>query len=340
MCGRRCAASASKEVDRPGAMLDEWCGLYDVLVARHALTGMHAFSRAAFALQLSVPGIRVFRAVENGTTVAAQVWYVANRVAFMHLLASSERGYAIRASYGLVAEALQRLGAVADYADLGGSAGDGEDDGLFRFKAGWSAARIPVHLCGAVLRPTLYRGLSGDRASDYFPAYRQGEWRRPSRAGCCMTEARWREVWDAWPRACERGDHLRQVGKTVGGVPIPREQVSLMTGAIAERLDLKSSDVLLDLCCGNGLITSRLAECCRRVVGIDFSEPLLDIARTRPHAGNVVYQLGSVTDLDRLPARHEAFTISPHVRRLQHLSRQDSSSGLLRVLVAMTPASG
>ena len=135
-----------------------------------------------------------------------------------------------------------------------------------------------------------------------------------------MTSAGWREVWDQWPRRHAAGDHLRQVAKTVNGVVIDAGQVEAMTAEVTRRLRLAPSDVLLDLCCGNGLLTARLAARCGRVVGVDFSAPLLEVARRDHRPGNVSYQHASVLDLDRLPLSPGSFTKVLFYDALQHFS--------------------
>ncbi len=44
---------------------------------------------------------------------------------------------------------------------------------------------------------------------------------------------------------------------------------------IKEKLDLRNSDFLVDVGCGNGLIDIALAKVCRKAVGVDFSHPEL-----------------------------------------------------------------
>lgn len=58
---------------------------------------------------------------------------------------------------------------------------------------------------------------------------------------------------------------------------------------------------MLDLCCGNRLITKELAKQCKEVVGIDFSQPLLEVANRDRRPPNVVYQYIDVLDLDKMP---------------------------------------
>jgi SAM-dependent methyltransferase len=71
----------------------------------------------------------------------------------------------------------------------------------------------------------------------------------------------------------------------------------LLTEAIARRLELGPGDVLLDLCCGNGQVTARLAPLCRVVVGADFSQELVATARERNSAANIAYLHRSAEDL-------------------------------------------
>jgi SAM-dependent methyltransferase len=63
-------------------------------------------------------------------------------------------------------------------------------------------------------------------------------------------------------------------------------------------LDLEQSDEVLDLCCGNGLITVRVAKMARRVTGVDFSRVLLQQAHGISNAANITYVEGDALSLD------------------------------------------
>ena len=99
----------------------------------------------------------------------------------------------------------------------------------------------------------------------------------------------------------EAGDredsHLFQVGKTVGGVPVSEEVLSTICDAIAAGLDLSFADMVVDLGCGNGLITRRIAARCRFVRGYDLSEELLQIARDAA-PDNTAFQQSDILDID------------------------------------------
>jgi len=93
-------------------------------------------------------------------------------------------------------------------------------------------------------------------------------------------------------------DLLYQVGATVGGKAISPDQVGALLSDCRRALDLKPDDVLLDLCSGNGVFTSELARDVKTVVGVDFSEPYVQNARTHKSRPNVTYLVHDVSRLE------------------------------------------
>lgn len=166
--------------DNPQDFVDEWAELYRELVERHRLEGLKRFSYRSFAAQLSVPGAVLFRAVKDGTTLAAQLWYVQGEIAYSHLQATAEPGYRFRAVYALYSESLRWLAERCRFADLGAAAGSdaSAQDGLALFKQGWASVTRPAYLCTRVFDGPAYDALtraSVASAPAYFPAYRAGE---------------------------------------------------------------------------------------------------------------------------------------------------------------------
>ena len=106
-------------------------------------------------------------------------------------------------------------------------------------------------------------------------------------AGTLPTDRDWRGHWDGGEPL--PGEPLAQVGRTVGGRPIEAAQMDRLVAAIEDALDLRASDVLADLCCGNGLVTVRLAAACAAVVGIDYSRELIAVARRDYGGANITY---------------------------------------------------
>jgi hypothetical protein len=170
-----------KRCEDPFSHLDDWVRLYSVLTQRRQITGIRAFSPASFAGQLKTPGIVSFRALRGLQTVGMILWYVQNSVAYYHLGAYTNEGYQLRASFALFRKALEYFAESGlKYANLGAGAGLGgaADDGLSRFKRGWSTDVRTTYLCGRIFNREEYDRLVRERgvaATNYFPAYRKGE---------------------------------------------------------------------------------------------------------------------------------------------------------------------
>jgi hypothetical protein len=165
----------------PFSHLDDWVRLYCVLTQRHQITGIRAFSATSFARQLKTPGIVCFRALRGLETIGMILWYVQNSVAYYHLGAYTDEGYELRASFALFQRAIEYFAESGlKYANLGAGVGLGRaaDDGLSRFKRGWSTSVRTTYLCGRIFDREEYDRLvrvRGVAATDYFPAYRKGE---------------------------------------------------------------------------------------------------------------------------------------------------------------------
>lgn len=99
----------------------------------------------------------------------------------------------------------------------------------------------------------------------------------------------WHAHWDAVSEWAGPDDFLKQVKRTVCGRPMDERQVTISTEVALAALQPTSSDILLDLGCGNGLVTVRLAAHCHTVYGIDYSRSLIEIARRHHQVSNIVY---------------------------------------------------
>ncbi len=165
----------------PATHSREWIDLYSKLVQRHGIRGIPAFSGPALHAQLEIPGLHMFRADLDGDAVGMILCMVQNEVAYYHLGAYSEAGYRERASFALFWTALEYFAASQiRWLCLGAGAGlrDQADDGLTRFKRGWSSGTRPAYLCGRILDHDAYARLLWDKAvppDGYFPGYRKGE---------------------------------------------------------------------------------------------------------------------------------------------------------------------
>jgi Acetyltransferase (GNAT) domain len=167
--------------DTSRTTLEDWIRLYDVLIARHGIRGLTAFSRDAFERLFAVPGLVVFRAVADGETVGMTLWLTHHDIGYYHLGAYSEHGYDLGASFPIFQTAIEYFREKGLRAlNLGAGAGVGakQQDGLSRFKQGWTNSTKPVYFCGRIFDHARYSKIVSDRglnANGYFPAYRYGE---------------------------------------------------------------------------------------------------------------------------------------------------------------------
>lgn len=165
----------------PKAFLNDWLELYRYLIDRHEISGIAAFSEPAFRQQLSVPGLVAFRAEHEGATVGMLLWYVQEGVGYYHLGAYNQKGYTLKASFGLFWQAIEYFASRGlRWLNLGAGVGAATviDCGLTRFKRGWATGTRTAYFCGRIFDRATYREIAqagGCMATDYFPAYRQGE---------------------------------------------------------------------------------------------------------------------------------------------------------------------
>lgn len=162
----------------PEDYLEEWVGLFDNLVRRHSIRGVRAFSKKAFAAQLSIPGMVMFEARSGNELIGLDLWYVQGDVGYGHLVAFSEKGYKLRASYATKWHVMQYFQGRVRWLHLGAAAGkDSKSTGLADFKQGWATGTKPAFLCMRTFNKDVYDELSpaGQSETNYFPAYRHGE---------------------------------------------------------------------------------------------------------------------------------------------------------------------
>ncbi|RMG72728.1 MAG: class I SAM-dependent methyltransferase, partial [Bacteroidetes bacterium] len=107
----------------------------------------------------------------------------------------------------------------------------------------------------------------------------------------------WRQYWHE--RATE-ADPYRQVARTGGRVPIDAALMTRMNARLVELLDLQPEDRLLDLCCGNGMVTRALAAHCAETVGVDLAPGQIARAQAGPAQPGLRFQVGDVTRLGEL----------------------------------------
>jgi hypothetical protein len=169
--------------EEPLRYLDEWYVLYEQLIHRHQILGIRAFSKDSFRQQLQVPGAVIAVGKLGEQVVGGLIVIIQGDVSYSHLAASSVAGYNCSASYGIYWTIINYLKKhCVRFFDIGATAGTKGDvkDGLELFKAGWSNETRMVYFCGKIFDSSKYKDIclsTGKDATDYFPAYRVGEYK-------------------------------------------------------------------------------------------------------------------------------------------------------------------
>lgn len=88
----------------------------------------------------------------------------------------------------------------------------------------------------------------------------------------------WKNFWNELGQSPNDYAQVARVGGTVRQDEAVLSRIALR---IVDVLDIQPGDAVLDMCCGNGLLTSKLAPHCREIVGVDFSEVLIATARKK-----------------------------------------------------------
>ena len=142
----------------------------------------------------------------------------------------------------------------------------------------------------------------------------------------------WKDRFNRHAQQFTETDFLQHVSKTVNGQVITAEQFDAIIDSIARSLEIQPGARLLDLCCGNGVVTRRLATHFHSVDAIDFSESLIKIANKHNNQPSIAYHLGSIFDLGEIlqssPSVYESICM---YEALQCFSK-DELTAILRTL--------
>jgi len=113
----------------------------------------------------------------------------------------------------------------------------------------------------------------------------------------------WQEYWENFLQhkygkneVATEEDLFCQVGRTVYKKPIKKEVFDEMIAKIMEDMRFSPGDILVELCCGNGLFTYELSQYVRQILAVDFSQNIIDAANKYRSAENIMYHAGSAID--------------------------------------------
>jgi len=96
----------------------------------------------------------------------------------------------------------------------------------------------------------------------------------------------WKSFWDELARS---KDPHRQVAR-ISKAALPMDIVQKIAQYIIEQLGIQPEDHVLDVCCGNGMLTAELAQYSRHVTGVDLSPEQIQNARLLTQENTTFYE--------------------------------------------------
>jgi SAM-dependent methyltransferase len=119
-----------------------------------------------------------------------------------------------------------------------------------------------------------------------------------------MSQTYWHKFWREHGDRTRDADAQTQVLRTVQGRPVPETTIELLLAQVRALVGPTKECRVLDLCCGNGVLSEELARGAKEVLGVDLSPGLIASARER-QASNLEFRCADVRALDFPPARFE-----------------------------------
>ena len=107
----------------------------------------------------------------------------------------------------------------------------------------------------------------------------------------------WPEFWQNYGKEAADKDEQTQVLRTLNRQPISRQLWEFTLKCIEEQIRPTPHDVLLELCCGNGLLSRHFAPMVRNVVSVDVSEDLIKFIDPE-HCPNIKPLVSDIRELD------------------------------------------
>jgi 2-polyprenyl-3-methyl-5-hydroxy-6-metoxy-1,4-benzoquinol methylase len=126
----------------------------------------------------------------------------------------------------------------------------------------------------------------------------------------------WKAFWNESPQL-RSPDFCRQVGRTLHNVPYSADDIDRVAARLLALLEPGAHHTLLDLACGNGLITSRLAPHFKTVMAIDCSDALIATAQEHFSRPNLRYRVGDILEVGAAPEPYDRGLLSAAFQYLE-----------------------
>jgi ubiquinone/menaquinone biosynthesis C-methylase UbiE len=133
----------------------------------------------------------------------------------------------------------------------------------------------------------------------------------------------WNDYWNR-DEILVDADMQSHVQRTVNHQPVSCEVWEKTLNFIWKKMEIGSTSDVLELCCGNGMLTIPLAQKVRTLSAIDFSTPLIEVLTNQlkhRRINNVTTTIGDITNMSFTENNYSHVLI---YFALQHFSERDA----------------
>jgi len=139
----------------------------------------------------------------------------------------------------------------------------------------------------------------------------------------------WKKYWE---KAAQNESLFLQVQRNNN---FNAESLKQIEDNICELINLRNEDSLLDVCCGNGLITKYLAARCRKIIGVDFSDQMINTANKQRLLPNIEFIKEDALYLNN--SIKEKFDIIILYFSFQYFNRSQGEKAILEIKKLLKP---
>lgn len=153
-----------------------------------------------------------------------------------------------------------------------------------------------------------------------------------------MQTAFWKKYWASQ----ERTSHLNsfnQVGRTIKQQPPNQKAWGKTLTFVRKKMEVTSKDTLVDICCGNGILSLFFSDYVKEIFAIDYSKPLLDsfVAKDKPNVSLIFNDINTF-DFNNIQYNKvifyfsiQHFTETEVVKLLRKLKDSISENGVIYI---------
>ena len=136
-----------------------------------------------------------------------------------------------------------------------------------------------------------------------------------------------------WNEMGEKSDKYNEINRC-------KKNVQRDTDYIFNILEINHDSVVLDLCCGNGIITNKIAMECKYIYGIDFSNRLIDRANKEAVELNIVNISYLISEARHIPLDNESVDKISCLTSFHYFPNHDYAIGVINEMLRVLKSGG